>query len=99
MTVTYKEYAELKVKFIKKHEKYDWRVETSALNEYGEYYKYYIFNDGAVWYEKMSPVYRMVHFKQEVEKIIVHKIYEIKLLEVEFFNTDNAESKKYYEQW
>lgn len=97
MTVNYETYTSEKQAFIRKHGKKDWKVETSPMDEYGIYYKDYIFEDGAHFYERMAPVY----FKQEVEvaHTLVKVEVEIKMMEIEYFDSDNAESRKYYEKW
>lgn len=97
MTVSYETYKSEKQAFIKKHGKKDWKVVTSPMNEYGIYYKDYIFEDGTHFYERMAPV----HFKQEVEvaHTMVKVEVEIKMMEIEYFDSDNADSRKYYEKW
>lgn len=98
MTKSYNEYVEMKQKFMKKHNN-DWKVDTSSMNEYGVYYKTYVFADGAVWYERMSPAYREKEISFEIEGLTFTQKVEVKLFETEFFNSDNAESHKYYEKW
>lgn len=97
MTVDYKEYMENKQEFIRKHGSGDWKVETSPMDEYGRYHKEYIFDDGAIWYEIMSPEW----FKQKVE--VAHTLVtvevEVKMFRTEFWNSDNAQSKFYYEKF
>lgn len=93
MTVGYKEYMNEKIEFISKHD-HDFIVDTSPMDDYGVYYKTYIFADGAVWYEKMSPV---------VESGIaeIHGCrckVEVEMLRTEFWSTETA-SKFYYEQF
>lgn len=97
MTVNYEEYGNAKHDFIKKHGNGEWKVETSPMDEYGRYHKEYIFDDGAIWYEIMSPEY----FKQEVEvaHTMVKVTVEIKMFRTEFWNSDNAQSKFYYEKF
>lgn len=98
MTVGYKAYEYLKRNFIEKHN-CDWTVETSPMDEYGVYYKHYIFEDGAIWYERMAPVYRSKEVEFEVEGLTFKKTVEVKLFETEFFNSDRATSYKYYEKF
>ena len=98
MTKSYNEYVEMKQKFMKKHNN-DWKVDTSSMNEYGVYYKTYVFADGAVWYERMSPAYRSKEVETEIEGITVKATIEIKLFETEFWSSDDPNSKKYYEKF
>lgn len=98
MTVKYETYTKEKQAFIEKHgTKGEWKVETSPMDEYGIYYKTYIFDDGARFYERMAPV----SFKQEVE--VAHTMVkvnaEFKMQEIEYWDSDNATSRKYYEKW
>ena len=65
------------------------------MNEYGMYHKTYVFKDGAIWYETMFPEY----VRQEVEIKLAKVEIEIKMFVTEFYNTDNSESKKYYEKF
>ena len=92
--VNYQEYDELKMAFIKKH-KYDYKIDTSPMDEYGRYYKDYIFADGAYWHETMMPVYETVTV--EVHKCNVS--VEVKFLRTEFRNSDNVDSILLYEQY
>lgn len=93
MTVDYKTYMTEKMDFVSKHN-HDFIIETSPMDDYGCYYKTYIFADGAMWYEKMSP---------EVCPAIaeVHGVkckVEVKLFKTEFWSSE-AGSKFYYEQF
>lgn len=100
MTVDCRTYTDEKQKFIKKHGKGDWRVETSPMDEYGVYYKHYLFDDGAIWYERMSPAWRKAVAEVEVEVGVKVKIeQDVKLFETEYWNSDNATSRKYYEKF
>ena len=98
---TWEEYTKAKKEFIKKHSKIaDWKVETSSLNEYNIYHKEYVFEDGAVFYERMAPVWK----KAGAEVEVVHGVHvwieqEVKLLEIEYYRTDNTESCVYYERY
>lgn len=94
MTVTNnKEYEYEKYGFLRKHELKD--VITSQMDEYGVYHKEYICEDGAIWYEVMSPVYE----KDTVEIKRVQVEVEVKMLRTEYWSSDNAESKFYYEKF
>lgn len=94
MTVLYKEYAESKMAFTRKHN-HDFKVKTSPMDEYEVYHKEYVFADGAVWYERMAPTYRDVEVEVELVKMTV----TIKLFETEFWSSDDATSRKYYEKF
>lgn len=94
MTVTYNDYVNEKKAFFNKHHN-DFRCETSSMDEYGRYYKNYVFADNAIWYETMSPTYEIA----EVEIKLVKVQVEVKMLRTEFFNTDNASSKYYFEKF
>lgn len=99
MTVSSKEYSEQKKSFFKKHN-VDWKVETSQMDEYGVYYKTYVFEDGAIWYERMSPAWRSAEAEVEVVKGVKVKLQRnVKLFETEFFDSDNAGTRKYYEEF
>lgn len=100
MTVNYNTYDNEKMAFIRKHgKKYDWKVETSPMDQYGVYYKTYIFENGACWYERMSPAYRSKEVETEIEGITVKATIGIKLFETEFWSSDDPNSKKYYEKF
>lgn len=90
---------EYKSKFLKAHNEADWRVETSPMNEYGRYYKEYIFSDGASMIEVNMPVYEKASAEVEVKGMKVTIEKDIKLLETEIWNTDDAKSYKFYELW
>lgn len=93
MVVTYKQYDKEKKAFFEKHD-YDYRVETSPMDEYGRYYKTYMFEDGAAWYETTSPTFE----RAEVEVQLVKTTVEVKMLKTEYWNTEAA-SKYYYEKF
>lgn len=93
MTVNYKQYEQEKRAFFEKH-KYDYRVETSQMDEYGRYQKTYMFEDGATWYELMSPTTEHV----EVEVRLVSVTVEVKMLRTEYWSTE-TKSKYYYEKF
>ena len=93
MTVNYKIYLEDKKKFFEKH-KYNFKTETSPMDEYGRYHKTYNFEDGAQWMETMSPQY----VTETIEIKFVKMNVEVKLLRTEYWNTE-AGSKYYYEKF
>ena len=94
MTVSYNDYVNEKQVFFNKHHN-DFRCETSSMDEYGRYYKTYVFADNAIWYETMSPTYEIA----EVEIKLVKVQVEVKMLRTEFWNTDDANSKFYFEKF
>lgn len=98
MTVSYITYKYEKDMFFKKH-KYDFETNTSPMDEYGKYHKTYVFKDGAVWYETMFPEYVKQEIETEIKFIKIKTEIEIKMFVIEFWNTDNSKSKKYYEKF
>jgi hypothetical protein len=92
--VDYKEYAETKQKFMEAHD-YDFHIETSPMDEHGRYHKEYIFEDGSIFYEVMSPVVEPI--TTEVHKCVV--TVNVKFFRTEFWSSDNAESGFYYEKF
>lgn len=84
-----------KNQFIAKHSEADWAVHTSPMDQYGQYVKTYVFTDGATMTEINRPVIETVQV--EVKGIMVD--VEVKLMETEIWNTDNAKSVKFYEKW
>lgn len=98
MTTNYTEYRKLKEAFFKRH-KHDFTTDTSGMDQHGIYYKTYVFRDGGVWYERNAPVWRKAFAEVEVEGIKVEISKDVKLFEVEYFSSDDADSRKYYEKW
>lgn len=92
-------YLDYKGKFIQRHSKSDWTVHTSPMDSSGTYVKNYVFTDGAVLTEVNRPVYETVEAEVEVKGVKVKIKQEVKLMETEAWNTDNAESVKFYERW
>ena len=93
MVVTAKQYEEEKKLFFIKHN-YDFNVETTGRS--AEYYrKTYSFEDGAVWYEVMT--YEDVTEEVEIKYCLV--TVTVAMMRIEFWNTENSESKYYYEPW
>ena len=91
--VTYNEYNEEKQKFFRKHKNNF--TETTKGNS-AEYYSHvYAFADGAVWNEVMTR-------EQCQEEVTIHycKVkVDVDLFRTEFWSTDDADSKYYYEPW
>lgn len=92
-------YLEYKRNFIEKHGDADWTVHTSPMDEYGQYVKNYVFTDGATLTEVNRPVYETVEVETEVKGIKVVIKQDVKLMETEAWNTDDAKSVKFYEKW
>lgn len=93
MTVSYKEYSNEKKVFFTKHNN-DFTCDTSSMDEYGRYWKTYVFEDGAIWYEAMSPEY--VEYEVEVKMVIIKEI--VKMFKTEFWSNETG-SKFYYEKF
>lgn len=98
MATNYTEYRALKDSFFKKH-KHDFQCDTSSMDEYGTYYKTYVFADGGIWYERNAHVCRKATAKAVVEGIEIELSQDVELFEVEYFSSDDANSRKYYEKW
>ncbi len=94
MIVNYNTYNKEKKAFFKKHHN-NFICDTSSMDEYGRYRKIYTFEDGAQWYEEMSPEY----VSQEIEVKMCKMNIEVKMFRTEFWNTDDASSKYYYEKY
>lgn len=92
-------YTEYKTNFIRKHSKSDWRVETSAMDENGKYYKLYIFDDGAQMTEVNEPFYEEVEVEFEARGIKFKKTETVKLFRTECWNTDDSHSYFFYEKF
>ncbi len=92
-------YLEYKKAFIEKHKKADWTVHTSPMDEYGQYVKNYLFTDGATLTEVNRPIYENVEAEVEVKGIKFTLRQQVKLMETEAWNTDDAKSVKFYERW
>lgn len=95
----YNNYLEYKSEFIKRHNKADWTVDTSAMDSDGKYFKTYTFTDGAQLIEVNRPVYEEVEVEVEVKGVKILIKQTIKLFETEAWNTDNANSVKFYEKF
>lgn len=92
--MTYHEYSLEKRGFFERHD-YDYQVETSPMDERGVYHKEYVFKDGAIWYERMSPEW----VRQTIEVKRAKVDVDIKMFCTEFWDTDNAASRYYYEKF
>lgn len=81
MTIlTSKEYEAKKIELL--HEANDWKVETSPMDEYGQYVKTYICDNGNVITEVNRPVYETVDVEVKGVKMQV----QVKLFESEMFS-------------
>ena len=93
MTVCYKQYTEDKKLFFEKHN-YNYTLDTSSMDEFGRYTKTYMFEDGSVWYEVMSPTLESTEVEIRFVKIKV----EVKMLRTEYWSSESS-SKFYYEKF
>lgn len=97
MTITTAEYNSRKLAFLRKHE--DWTVETSPMNEYGQYHKTYACTDGAIFTEINEPAYETVEVETEVKGVKIRIKQEVKLFRTEGWSTDDATSITCYEKF
>ena len=79
--VTFDVYEEDKDLFFKKHDN-DFYSDTSPMTDDGVYIKTYCFNDGACWYERMSPAYENVSVKVHGVKFDT----QVKLQKIEYWS-------------
>ena len=91
--VDYKQYTKERLEFINNQES-EWEIYTSPqVNNI--WHKEIVFDNGAVWYER----YEKKRVPVEAEARGVKVTVEIPMLEIEFWNSKNSESKYYYEKW
>lgn len=83
---------------IKTHNKVDWRVETSPMDEYGKYVKTYIFADGFQMIEVNEPAYETVELDYEVKGVKFHEKKTVKLFRTEVWTTESP-SEIFYEKF
>ena len=84
-----------KREFIRRHSS-DWRVETSPINEYGNYVKTYLFADGATLTEVNGSCWRdVVWTSDDGRKETRREQYWC----TEIWHTDDAASRKWYERY
>ena len=74
------EYNKAKIEFLQRSD--DWKVETSPMDEYGQYVKTYICSNGDVLTEVNRPVYETVDVEVRGLKMQV----QVKLFESEMFS-------------
>lgn len=95
ITVSYRDYSTDLANFIKKHsKKCDYQVYTSPF-ENGQYHKDYWFEDGAMFTEINEMDY------EEAVEVTVHGISTVvyvKMIRHEYWSTDDATSKYWYEK-
>lgn len=91
--MTYFEYIH---EVIKRHD-FDFTVDTSPMDKNGQYYKTYMFSDGAVLTVINRPVYETKKVTFEVKGVSISQEITVKLFESEVFSTDDSRSKFFYE--
>ena len=84
--------------WIKAHNKADWKVDTSSMDEYGRYVKTYTFTDGFQLIEVNEPSYEKVAIDYEVRGVKFHEVKEVKLFRTEIWTTESA-SEIFYEKF
>jgi hypothetical protein len=92
--VTYEIYNDDKSFFFEKHG-FDFNVTTSPMEAGGTYYKTYLFEDGSVWYERMS------HYVTN-ENVTVHNVQlevKIELQRIDYWSSDISRERTYFERW
>jgi len=87
-----------KSSLIKKHNKADWKVETSPMDEYDRYSKTYIFSDGFQITEVNEPVWEEVEIEYEVRGVKFTEKKSVKLFRTEIWSTETA-SVYFYEKY
>lgn len=92
-TVTYNEYNEAKMSFFDRHD-HTYKTSTSPMID-DVWHKEYVFEDGAIWYERYEHVYIPVTVDVMRCKVDV----EVEMLKNEFWSTDNSKSREVYSQW
>lgn len=95
VVVNSKQYEDEKLKFLKRH-KNRYQLYTSPMDANGQYNKIYATEDGGQWCEVMVPVVEEVEVEIHGCKICT---VSAKFMRTEFWSTDNANSKYYYEKW
>lgn len=84
--------------WIKAHNKANWKVETSPMDEYGRYVKTYIFDDGFQLTEVNEPAYETVNLDYEVRGVKFHEEKQVKLFRTEIWTTESS-SELFYEKF
>lgn len=91
-TVTTTEFEKEKEAFFRKHSN-EFKVDTGEWKD-NSYLKTYMFDDGAVWYEKLSKVYESVDFEHRGLKFNT----TVAMSEVEYWSSESG-SRYVYEPW
>lgn len=86
---------EYKREFISRHGEHGWHVETSGIDSDGKYVKEWMFWDGAQLIEVVRPVWEQAEVNVKGVKLTV----DVKLVETECWNSDDAHSRKWYEKY
>ena len=94
MATAFNEYVKIRKAFFNKHHN-NFKTYTSPIDEYDTYHKTYVFNDNAQWSEVLGPYYETVNVMVKEVPIKVN----IKLFRVEYYSTDDATSRYYYEEY
>lgn len=84
-------YNETFMEFFKNHKESDFKIETSPMVD-NVYYKHYIFDDGAIWYERTDYVVE----KATAECKGIQFTVDVKLQRTEYFSSDDAKSRYFY---
>lgn len=93
--VTYKDYSDDLKKFINKHSaKSELTEVVTSSYENGMYRKSYLYEDGSEFFE----VNRTVRAKANAETVGLKFEIEVKLIEHEYWSTDESKSKYWYEK-
>lgn len=95
----YANFLDLKRAFIRKHNRADWEVDTSSMDEYGRYTKTYTFSDGAQLFEVNGPAWETVEAEKTVHGVTVKLSEKVKFFRTETWNTEDAHSVYFFEKW
>lgn len=96
--IKYEDYGQYLRHWIGKHSRSEWHTETSNMTN-DQYTKYWLFSDGFQIISVNRPVYRTVETKAIVESIEFIFTNEVKLFEMEFWNTEDSRSVFFYEKY
>lgn len=94
--VTEKEYWSEKAGFLKEHP-ID-KIITSSMDEYGNWHKEYICEDGEAWYESYSHVYEKADVEIEIKKCKIVQSIGVNLFRTEYWNSVDGFSSVMYEK-
>ena len=96
--IQFRDYGQYLRYWMNKHSRANWFTETSNM-ENDQYTKYWLFEDGFQIISVNRPVYRTVETKAVVEGIEFTFTNEVKLFQMEFWNTEDATSYFFYEKY